>query len=241
MNKKTNYNSIVFLTTLSVYLGLVLVGGAPQVFAQAAMTRDFDIKTEIEFKDDLDNKPDEDLFAVSVSNLVDELNDFSQKKFFDWNAKGEFQIEGLGFCESDDSPSFMGSGTISRRVDYALEKTALEIARKLFRTKDGLGLGDVYSHGADFKFVFDGKTLNIEAGIAGHNEKDIQPFVNELTAYLIRISSSPEATKEKIVVENTKVTFENRQVFLVIHLPRASIDELLARKSHNRSGEKRKI
>ena len=62
MSDKKKYNSIVFLTTLSVYLGLVLVGGAGSpVLAQAALTRNFDIQEEIEYKDDLDKKPDDEL------------------------------------------------------------------------------------------------------------------------------------------------------------------------------------
>ncbi len=41
-----------------MYLGLVLVGATPQILAQAAMTRQFDVRDEIEFKEDLDTKPD---------------------------------------------------------------------------------------------------------------------------------------------------------------------------------------
>ncbi len=60
MTTRKGQNSILFLTTLGVYLGLVLVGGAsPQVFAHpAATTRNFELSDEIEFKDDLDKKPD---------------------------------------------------------------------------------------------------------------------------------------------------------------------------------------
>jgi hypothetical protein len=59
MTKSKNHNSIVFLTTLGVYLGLVLAGGAsPQVFAHSALTRHFEIQDEIEVKDDLDKKPE---------------------------------------------------------------------------------------------------------------------------------------------------------------------------------------
>ena len=58
LNKGKNQNSILVLATLGVYLGLVLAGATPQVLAQAAMTRQFDVKDEVEFKDDLDNKPD---------------------------------------------------------------------------------------------------------------------------------------------------------------------------------------
>ena len=79
MNKSKNYNSIVFLTTLSVYLGLVLVGGAMSpVLAQAATTRNFNVQDEIEVKDDLDNKPDKDLINLSglTGNYFDNLKDF---------------------------------------------------------------------------------------------------------------------------------------------------------------------
>ena len=41
-----------------MYLGLVLAGATPQVLAQAAMTRQFDVKDEIEVKDNLDKKPE---------------------------------------------------------------------------------------------------------------------------------------------------------------------------------------
>ncbi len=58
MTKNKNHNSILVLATLGVYLGLVLVGATPQVLSHAAMTRQFDVKDEIEYKDDLDTKPD---------------------------------------------------------------------------------------------------------------------------------------------------------------------------------------
>jgi len=50
MERTTNHNSIYFLTTLSVYLGLVLVGASPQILSQAkiasdAQTRVFEFST----------------------------------------------------------------------------------------------------------------------------------------------------------------------------------------------------
>ena len=61
MSNSKNYNSIVFLTTLSVYLGLVLVGATPSVLAQqAALAQKFEIQNEIEIEDDLDKKPDDE-------------------------------------------------------------------------------------------------------------------------------------------------------------------------------------
>ncbi|NNF00525.1 MAG: hypothetical protein HKN25_16020 [Pyrinomonadaceae bacterium] len=50
MSKTRNHNTVYFLTTLSVYLGLVLVGASPQVLAQTAkqknsQTQRFEIRT----------------------------------------------------------------------------------------------------------------------------------------------------------------------------------------------------
>jgi hypothetical protein len=90
MTKSKNHNSIVFLTTLGVYLGLVLAGGAsPQVFAHSALTRNFDIQDEVEVKDDLDKKPepstekpdnksDADLFAGVSASVKSFLSQFKQ-------------------------------------------------------------------------------------------------------------------------------------------------------------------
>jgi hypothetical protein len=39
MSDKKNHNSIYFLTTLSVYLGLVIVGASPQILAQVENSR----------------------------------------------------------------------------------------------------------------------------------------------------------------------------------------------------------
>jgi hypothetical protein len=58
----------LFLTTLGVYLGLLVVGGAaPQVLAHSATTRNFEITDEIEVKDDLDKKPDDERSPVHMS------------------------------------------------------------------------------------------------------------------------------------------------------------------------------
>lgn len=71
MTTRKNQNSILVLATLGVYLGLVLVGATPQVLAQAAMTRQFNVKDEVEIKDDLDKKPGGCDVTKATSNLLD--------------------------------------------------------------------------------------------------------------------------------------------------------------------------
>jgi hypothetical protein len=75
VNNSKSYNQILFITTLSVYLGLVLVGASPQVLAQAALTSKFDIKDQIEKQDDLDRNPEDVAqdFLSEYEKLVAEL------------------------------------------------------------------------------------------------------------------------------------------------------------------------
>jgi hypothetical protein len=75
VNNSKSYNQILFITTLSVYLGLVLVGASPQVLAQAALTSKFDIKDQIEKQDDLDRNPEDVAqdFLSEYENLVADL------------------------------------------------------------------------------------------------------------------------------------------------------------------------
>lgn len=68
MTNRKGQNSILFIATLGVYLGLVLAGGAaPQVYAHAAVTRNFEIHEEIEVKDDLDKDPGQNANEVSFA------------------------------------------------------------------------------------------------------------------------------------------------------------------------------
>ena len=111
MNNRKNNNSALFIATLGVYLGLVLAGATPQVLASAAMTRSFDVKDEIDFKDSLDKKPDDEnkrasdavqgylqdveYFLVNLQRLRSkgnfDVNSFARKYF---NGGGHFNAAG---------------------------------------------------------------------------------------------------------------------------------------------------
>src|SRR6478752_3377908 len=77
MEKRKSQNSILFVATLGVYLGLMLAGATPQVLANAATTRTFDIKDEIEFQDKLDRDPD----PLADKLSTDSIDKLKQDKF----------------------------------------------------------------------------------------------------------------------------------------------------------------
>ncbi|HEX8370955.1 MAG TPA: hypothetical protein VF604_20585 [Pyrinomonadaceae bacterium] len=242
MTKGKNYNSIVFLTTLSVYLGLVLAGGAgaPQVLAQAALTRNFDIKSEIVVEDDLDKKPDEDLFAESIVELVRKLDAFSNDKKFDWEAETNLNVKDLIFCESNNFPSYLatskhGTSVFNRNVSGVFDKAGIRIGSKLLRKKSDSGLGEFYSslpETVNFSFWVENKSLTIEAQINLKTEAAARSFADLIAAYLSQTESLKLGSGTKIIAENTKSKADGTKVLIATRLPRGSIDSLLAKNAN---------
>ena len=102
-NRKTQ-NSILFLATLGVYLGLFIAGGAaPQVFAHSATTRGFEISDEIEVKDDLDTNPEDSaaakmslqVYLQDIELFLNELSKYQDRKSFDL-ASDTFEVSPAG-------------------------------------------------------------------------------------------------------------------------------------------------
>ncbi len=208
MNNRKNHNSIVFLTTLSVYLGLVLAGGAmPTVLAQAATTRGFDIKNEIVVEDDLDKKPDDENCLESAGR-----SDEADSQFIEQYAKTILalvrlsEIDGLttnasfGFEEND---ALLNQLFPTLRKDLAINGFTYSL------NKSG------FSGGFDLKSRFD---------------NDISPFGHSYVSSLNSLRFESQNKPANIILKNTEITFENNQVFIVTRLPRGSIDALLAEK-----------
>ena len=200
--KNKNYNSIIFLTTLSVYLGLVLVGGSPQVLAYAATTRNFDIQHEIEFKDDLDNKPDNETFAELKTKIDEQDQQFIKQyaQFLSSSLKNYYSSEVGGY-----------------EILCSLQG---EINKVTFPSLDGklAGLSDFKADKPGLVVKFDIKSNSKNVNLA----KTFSIYTAGLDFYQHNSKNQPE----KVIYENTKITFENDQIFIVTNLPRAGIDSL---------------
>nr|MCU0240754.1 hypothetical protein [Pyrinomonadaceae bacterium] len=109
MSKTKSYNQIIFITTLSVYLGLVLVGASPQVLAQAAITNKFELKDQIEQKDDLDKKPDDEINEFLEIDLDKAISQFIEdvRKVKDKNPNPIAYNSAYTFCEENSASSLM--------------------------------------------------------------------------------------------------------------------------------------
>jgi hypothetical protein len=210
MNSRKNYNSIVFLTTLSVYLGLVLAGGAvPSVLAQAATTRGFDIKNEIVVEDDLDKKPDNETCSELKSGTNESDNQFIK----------QYTQTILALLEKSYLPDY----EINLNVSYSPEENNEELS-DFFPTlrKDLLINGLNCSLDKNNLFA----RFNLKSKF--NNDLSLDNYSYNSSLNFLRCKSQNKI--EKVILENTKITFENNQVFIVTRLPRGSIDSLLAQK-----------
>ncbi len=239
MSKTKSYNQIIFLTTLSVYLGLVLVGASPQVLAQAALTSKFEIKDQIEKQDDLDKKPDEgcqqlgvksneklqkfsfnrDLFsdyAGFVKTLIDLEKEIPQKSYwFEINADynlGHFN----DFTLSYGKPILFKKETKKGLLDKS--ETFFNLLPSIQTKKD-----------LNFSLEFDkDENLSInKVKFSQTNDLLAKNFYIAYDANLDFLRCICKDNVQKLIYENTTVTAENNQVFIVTRLPRAAIDSLI--------------
>ena len=228
MSKGKSYNRIVFLTTLSVYLGLVLVGGTAPVLAHSALTKHFDIRNEIEFKDDLDNKPDNEEiensskedFPTLIAKLLNEIKEniesgkipISISKDFHYAAEfGQYQYGSGSATGAEHNNNF----------DFIIQNAIHEkFQRKAFELSDYI---EGYRNARVSVEAVAGN-WSLKISFSKSNAAQFAEFLNR------EFSSSADSTKDKLlkqIYENTQAASENNQVFIVTRLPRGSIDSLL--------------
>jgi desulfoferrodoxin (superoxide reductase-like protein) len=227
VNKKTNHNSIIFLTTLSVYLGLVLAGGAtPTVLAQAALTRDFDIKNEIVFEDDLDKKPDdgEINFPVILAQLVEQISFEIAIGKISHPIQTEFYVEIESKLFPKDGEISVGSNLFNQNLSRIIQTT---FSDKLH--PKALKLADYEENfkKSKIRIEADGKSLTLKVSFSKLNSEQFAKFLNDKFSNSVVFANT---LLLKQIYESTKATSENNQVFIVTRLPRASLDALLAEK-----------
>ncbi|MEP6902923.1 MAG: hypothetical protein ABJA66_14310 [Actinomycetota bacterium] len=245
MNNRKNYNSIVFLTTLSVYLGLVLAGGAaPSVLAQAATTRGFDIKNEIVVEDDLDKNPDDckklaklaeekllwskvennslSNFAVTLKNIILIGEEISSRDFsFNFGSKPDLDYQNF----RNVSFNLSGKPVIFPKDTRSKITKEVENLINLFQKKS-----DSTDSNFTFSYSKDEKVLMTKATFLQENISFAHKLAVAYNASLDFQRCVSQNKTENVILQNTQITFENNQVFIVTRLPRGSIDSLLAQK-----------
>ncbi len=220
MSQRNKNNSIIFLTTLSVYLGLVLVGGAtPSVLAQTVS------KDKVE----TDYLTDEKVLAeyvLTFQNLFVLSKDFSvnyPKEWTDESPKeikaGEYELNCFYNINPDFSQTINGTGVRlvrSDTFDPSLRKLNKIFPHTIEEGKQQLKINLALS-GKDFSLKVTAYQDSDEQA-----EQIFNSYVNELSRIKIQ-----QADKSRIIYQNTEISKENNQILIVTRLPRGSLDELL--------------
>jgi len=243
MTNRKGQNSILFIATLGVYLGLVLAGGAaPQVYAHAATTRAFDAREEIEIVDDLTGPPDDERATLGQSVQV-YLDDVEQLILALKQLHGVGLFDpGVDFFEVRQTSQLpcvaantAGSYTPIQFVNVN-DKARPFLERFSKQLTYGYSLGDCVlnksfadksSTDSRAAFKLDKLGLSVEVVVRKESPQRADLLSGDLASVFQTRIEKETLPARKAILENTTFRTENDQVMVVTRLARASLDPLL--------------
>ncbi len=241
MSNHKNQNSILVLATLGVYLGLVLAGAAPQVLAQAATSKQFNVKDEVEFKDNLDKKPkdDADPLIQSIQVYFQDLDEYLRDV-----RKADEQ---LGSVYKRDPETVLlapchriGDSTVPFNLEKVTHFTRLPILLNPEYEKENWSwvhmgckrLDGSREEKAAFAEIEVSETqkgvFTYQVSIKLSSNEQASDLFENFQRVFRRIDAADFTNRRKVLWENTKLTITEDKVLIVTRLPRAGLDSLLA-------------
>lgn len=236
-------NSILFLTTLGVYLGLVLVGATP-VLGHAATTRNFEIADEIEIKDDLDRKPDDDKrspldmsignYYADIEYLLQSLERLQKAGKFDL-AVDTFEVSqatALPCVANNKVGSYLAETllTSNKSLQPLLEGTTKRIT-------DGFGFADCVASDkfagqeathTHFVLKLNADGILLEVTGVKRSQAEVAAYLRELAAAWDQFKARETDPVRKHISDGTKLSGKADKILVVTRLPRAALRTLLA-------------
>ncbi len=236
MNKKANHNSIIFLTTLSVYLGLVLVGGTAPVLAQENFKGCFELQSKQNEKiqpsaNDLKLYLASEFVGKPVQIFLSRLNDFSEQGKFNFEDSFRFEyliIETGG--EKLQIRNLYPNNEIwlqEQLKQVADEFTGWHRGSQLKRFNNEFQKDSYFS---EVSFQLDNEGLNIKVKTEQETLEYAHQVAIDNNSLFQNASIQTQSKVCEVIYKNSESFAENNQVFIVTRLPRASIDALLAEK-----------
>ena len=221
-NRRTN-NSIIYLTTLGVYLGLVLVGSTP-VFGHAATSRAFDLRDEVEVRDDLHNKPDDEAaleiyssafesIFITATELADTFPALVEQGRYDFD-----MYYGINAAGRLNGISYLGKGVDSGKYTSPI--------RSLYNS---------FPHSAEpdskpFRLVFavDLEGFEFKVSWVQDHRQDAAQLAGAYAAQLPTLKERHASAARRLIYESTQISSKQNQIYIVTRLPRAALAALLA-------------
>ncbi len=240
MSQHSKNNSIIFLTTLSVCLGLVLVGATPQILAQQSeiISRQTNIVearlekvncSELEFAEILELLSKYDVGFAPLK--------FSYQTDFLENQPAKSQI-----ILAEGKKSLVDSLRQSVNCDLRRQKSSENIKAQNQSSPEEKAIGEAIEKAFSDAFQITRSFCNLKADkqeivfdIAytfsnANGAKNFAGLFNALSENARKIET-PELIAENrlasAIFNNTTVRYANNEVFIITRLPRGSLDELL--------------
>lgn len=244
MKKQKGYNSIFFLTTLSVYFGLLLVGTSPSVLAQQViLTSKFDVQKEVESEDDLDKNPeDEGLDQYFLIRLDNALNAFVEdlrklRRQGKYNFRGKEEIIGgctHTFCSDkivDATSTYIDSWVatefenLRKNLDVGADREDSQVPKFVERLNGEQGTLSCKDFGLEF--LIDSTTFQVKISFSQDSSNKAFSTVSNLNTLFANRAASATKDSSRKFYQNTTAKYENNQVFVITRLPRGSLDALV--------------
>lgn len=250
MKSQKGHNSILVLATLGVYLGLVLVGATPQILAQAAMTKQFNVKDEVEVKDDLDKKPDDegidaflnDHLESALSALVEDLKELKYQGKYRYKGKKSSIISTSQQWSAKDVGVASSMAVETRDPNDWIFDAFLELHNKYgqpaFTWKTVAEVPAFIEFPASvenddhYRYYCFATKITPTDFVIRHTFSRATPqsaalFAERLNQIFLKRSNRPGRLTKQIY-EYTRASSEKNRVLIVTRLPRAGLDPLLA-------------
>jgi hypothetical protein len=242
MTITSKQNPILVLATLGVYFGLIMSGAAPSVLANAALTRQFDVKDEIELKDDLDTKPDDERSPVTTSvQIYLEDVEYFLASLAKLNKTGRFDTRSDTFSVAQNTSLPCVDGNRKGRftpIKFELSNEASKSALEYFSRGMvyGYSLGDcvatsefdVSAAESKFDYALDLKSFTINVSVRKESNVRAIDLARQLESTFKLYFAQTSSKLRQAVIRNTRLTAKNDQVLVVTRLPRAGLISLLS-------------
>ncbi len=243
MNKPKTQNPAFVIATLGVYLGLLMAGAVPQVMASAALTRQFDVRDEIESSDEFDNKPDEKRTPVTTSVQI-YLEDVKQflTSLSRLAARGSFdpKKDTFNLLQSTVLPC-VDTNRAGRFTPIRFESTSDAVRSPLTTFSRemvyGYSLGDCLVNNAfpdveavdsRFDLKLDTQGLSARLEVKKGSDQEARKLLESLDAALKIYAAAQNTGLRQRVIDHTRFDMRNAFVIVRLHLARSDLDSLFA-------------
>jgi hypothetical protein len=231
--------SLITLATIGVYIGLLMAGATPCVLGQtpSATTRPFSVKDDLERKEKLDKKPDDERSpaTASVQIYLEDVEYFlASLGRLGRNGKFDEQKDTFNVAQNTLLPC------VSTNIAGRYTPTKFDASSEASRTAldwfsrgmaYGYSLGDcvpnsgfsVEAADSKFNYVLDQSSFTINLSVRKQSPQRALELIRELESTILLYSTGQDVAVRDRIINGTSFRADNDQVFVVTRLPRAGL------------------